>query len=321
MKRNLFVLLSLALVSFAAHAQQRVALREGLIVHPTDDVAYVMTPQGGIAAIDLLTGTRRWTSDAAAKPLALSGALLVGQVEPRTAAQMRRLELVALDTRERGAASRRNATELPAGVRATIGETILGRMVSTGRADAGGVLVTWQYLPREIKGQDEGDEVRPAIAGAVAAQRTGAVRMSLSTGAMTRADAPAGMIPPASSTWLVASNRRTAAAPSAPTVTQYESADGKHLLQSERIADDRTWEKYRWTIVERADGNKIGEMRSHLSFAPFVVRESTVVFETTPYILGRDVQPAKLRGVNLQTGREAWSVEVREIVYRGEMPP
>ena len=73
--------------------------------------------------------------------------------------------------------------------------------------------------------------------------------------------------------------------------------------------------------AESASGRKVGETRSHIAFAPFVVRGSVLVFETTPYIRGRDVQPAKLRGVDLGTGRETWGVEVREVVYRGPVPP
>ena len=64
------------------------------------NVAYAMTPEG-VAAIDLASGAKRWTSNAAAKPLAIAGNRLISQVEPRT--RTNRLELVLLDTRERGA--------------------------------------------------------------------------------------------------------------------------------------------------------------------------------------------------------------------------
>ncbi len=325
MKRTI-ALLSFASFTVAAAAQQRVALREGLIIHPTQSVAYVMSPRGGVSEVDLTTGTTRWTSMAAAKPLALSGNLLVSQVEPRTQAEMRRLELVALDVQERGSPRARNSIELPQGVRSTIGETLLGTMISTAVPDAGGVVVTWQYLPQEIKGQDEtgepggppGSGLTPSGLREAAAPLSGAVRMNLTTGAMARVAAPRSMVPAASSTWRVRSTERSADGKSG---VQYESADGRHILHSERVADDRTWLKYRWTVTERDTGRRVGETRSHVSFAPFVVRGSMLVFETTPYARGNDAQPAKLRGVDLQSGREQWSTEVREVVYRGPMPP
>lgn len=325
MKRTTIASLGFALFTVAATAQQRVALREGLIIHPAQSVAYVMAPQGGVSAVDLTSGTTRWTSTAAAKPLALSGNLLVSQVEPRNQTEMRRLELVALDVQERGAPRARNSTELPQGVRSTIGETLRGRMISTAVPDAGGVVVTWQYLPQEIKGQDEtGEPGGPPLGGPRASGAreavtplSGTVRMNLTTGAMARLTAPRAMVPAASSTWRVSATERSTGGKSA----QYESADGRHLLHSERIADDRTWQKYRWTVTERDTGRRLGETRSHVSFAPFVVRGSMLVFETTPYARGTDAQPAKLRGVDLQSGREQWSTEVREVVYRGPMPP
>ena len=104
--------------------------------------------------------------------------------------------------------------------------------------------------------------------------------------------------------------------------TQYESADGRHVLASERVGNDRVWEKYRWTVYERSTGRLVGEFRTHVAFAPFVVREALLFYETTPYKLGTATEePAKLRAVNLRTGQAVWSVEVREIVYRGPFPP
>ena len=81
------------------------------------------------------------------------------------------------------------------------------------------------------------------------------------------------------------------------------------------------WDKYRWTIFQRS-GQRVGEIRSHISFSPFVVRDSLVVFETKPYArAGQAPEPAKLRAVSVAGGREVWSVQVREIVYRGSYPP
>jgi hypothetical protein len=320
MKRTSIAFLCFALMSVAASAQQRIALREGIVVDPTQPVAYVMTPQRGVAAVDMRTGATLWTSNAAAKPLAISGNRLVSQVEPNSATN--RLELVALDV-QRGERAVGNATDLPAGVRVSVGETLAGTFMSTARTESGSVVVTWSYLPRVVSGMSpeagrETDRVTASVPRRVG-PIIGGVRMNPMTGAMTRI-ATQAMIPAASSTIAGRATNEIIATPLKG--TQYESADGRHVLLSERVADDREWEKYRWTVFERQTGRKIGETRSHVSFAPFVVRDLTLVFQTTPYRLGKnEEQPARLRGVSLDSGRETWSVPVREVVYRGPMPP
>jgi hypothetical protein len=318
MKRTSIALLCFVLTPLAAPAQERIALREGIVVDPTQPVAYVMTPERGIAAVDLTTGAKLWTSAAAAKPLALVGNRLVSQVEPHAATNQ--LEIVALNVRERGAATAPKTTALPASVRVAVGETLAGTFTSTGRPEGGNVLVAWTWLPEATQAMREEADREPDGAKRIRAASpvTGAVRVNPKTGAMTRV-AEASRIPPASSTWLLPTEKRLAAADAKG--TQYESADGRHVLVSERVADDRTWDKYRWTVYERATGRKLGETRSPWSFAPFVVRDSILVFDTTPFTRGQEEQPAKLRGVSLDTGREAWSVEVREVVYRGPLPP
>lgn len=315
MKRTSLAFLGFVLFSFAAAAQQRIALREGIIIDPNQPVAYVMTPQRGIAAIDLLTGATKWTTNAAAKPLALSGNWLVSQVESTTATN--RLELVALNVQERGATAAKNAMELPAGVRVSVGETLAGTFSTAARSESGGgVTVTWSWVLTNAQGINEDTE------GTKAARRVtpvvGGVRMNPSSGAMSRVTS-VSMIPVASSSWILRERIPISDAKG----TQYESADGKNILVSERVADDREWQKYRWSVYERGTtGRKLGEARSHVSFAPFVVRDNTLVFDTTPYaVAGQAEEPAKLRGVSLDTGRERWSVPVREVVYRGPMPP
>jgi len=316
MKRTTIAFLCLALIPAIAAAQQRVALREGLIIHPTRAEGYVMVP-GGVAAVDLNSGAVLWQSNAAAKPLALNGNTLVSQVEPDRITN--RLQLVALDVRERGAVRARNSIALPEGVQVSVGESPLGAFIATGRPGDGTVIVTWQYVPRNLRGRDDDiEEKRASAASAVRRPAQGAVRINVATGAMTRMDT-AAMTPPASSSWALTSRSRPSSASSKS--RQFESADQRHLLASERIADDREFRKYRWTIFDEA-GTRLGEIRSHIAFAPFVVRDNVLVFETTPYaVAGHGAEPAKLHGVDLATGAERWSLPVREVAYRGPLDP
>ena len=140
--------------------------------------------------------------------------------------------------------------------------------------------------------------------------------MNLTTGALSPTDISAAP-PIPERVWVLLGDARIAEA--GP--TQYESSDRRHIMSSERIGDDKTWAKYRWTVFERATRRRVGAFETHLAFSPFAVRDSTLVYETTPYIRGGRAEPAKLRGVNLTSGQEVWSVEVRELAYRGPYPP
>lgn len=318
-----------------------IELRPGLLIHPTLDVAYVMTPEG-VAAVDTKTGNKQWTSSAAAKPLTLVRNLLISQA--KTGLALNRLELLGLDTQGRGSTSLRGVADLPAGVKVSIGETPEGTFELAARPAGNAVAFRWEFEPVALHGRDNErekvtarpapgrDQIQPARENLMLRQpqsetpNAGALSMNLSTGAVTRRQDSV-----AESAALLASIEQTpqrvlfasekmAAAP--PAATQYVSADGRHVMASERVGDERVWDKYRWTVYERATGRRLGEFRTHLSFNPFVVRDSLVIFETTPFVRrGEQPEPAKLRAYSLATGREAWSVEVREIVYRGPYPP
>jgi len=308
-------------------ASDGIELRPGLLIHPTLNVAYVMTP-GGVAAVNIATGNKQWTSNAAAMPLALAGNLLISQVEPRGVTN--RLEVVALDVQQRGEPAVRGTTELSANVKVSVGETVEGTFLLEARAAVDSVLLDWSFKRVPFQGLKEETEAPEQSVSPAAQTLTqerlqreqkitgGELRMSLSTGAMTRQEStPLGAVPRKARASALLSERVAD-----DRETRYASADGRHVLASERIADDRVWDKYRWTIYERGSGRRLGEFRTHLAFNPFVVRDSHVIFETTPFVLrGSPPEPAKLRAYSLGNGREAWSVEVREIVYRGPYPP
>jgi hypothetical protein len=162
----------------------------------------------------------------------------------------------------------------------------------------------------------EPEEASPRPREASAQAREGALTFNPVTGALRRLDAARA---PQSRAWELGPSQRMA---KAGTVRQFESADGRHVLASERTGDELTFDKYRWSVFERGTQRQVGEIRTHLSFTPFVVVDSTLVYETTPYVRGKDKEePAKLRALSLANGAPLWSVEVRETVFRGTLPP
>ena len=314
------VLTALVSVSPFVNGQQPppapTTLRPGIVIDPAANIVYAMTPEG-VAAIDLASGAKRWTTSSAAKPLALTSNRLISQVEPKI--RTNELELAVLDTTEKGAIAARGVTELPSFVRVAIGQTLEGRFESEARPQANSAIVSWRFEGQALRGlvkepeSGTSDAVSPAQRSA-----EGAVQMDLATGAVSPTAADAATRPPARR-WILETNEKISGA--AAGATQYESADGRHILASERIADDKTWAKYRWTVYEKGTNKRVGQFKTHLAFTPFVVRDSLLIYETTPYVRGGSAEPAKLRGVNLATGQESWSVEVRELEFRGPFPP
>ena len=75
-------------------------LSPGVVVDPDRREAYLMSPEGGIVAVDLAEGAPVWRSSAADKPLTIAGTLLISQAEAPGPANA--LRIVTLDTSRGG---------------------------------------------------------------------------------------------------------------------------------------------------------------------------------------------------------------------------
>jgi len=307
-------------------AVTRVLLADGVVVDATRGIAYVMSPNASVAAIGLDRGDTLWASKEAARPLALAGTLLVAQAEP-SADRPRTLRVVTLDTSRRGETKVKGSIDLPDEVQAPVAETLTSSFTATADLRAGEVIIIWKHAARSVKGiAPRAEEVSTGEAplalprGRVPPIKGGSVRMNLTTGALTPLayGAEAAAEPRGPTLDTPPPNERVKDAPGA----QFLSSDRGHVLVSQRVADDRVWDKYRLTVYERATGRRIGEIRSHVSAAPFLVRDGLLVFATRPVARGEGgEQPPKLRAFDLGSGKEAWSVELRDTEYRGPFPP
>ena len=106
---------------------------------------------------------------------------------------------------------------------------------------------------------------------------------------------------------------------------QFLSADDHHIQTSQRIGDDSVFEKFRWTIYARDTKEIVGHINSHVPLASFFVTGSHVILVTEPYARREEgrmrQEPLRIRAVDLRTGVEAWSHDVRDTEYRGPYPP
>ena len=295
----------------------------GVIVTYDRSQAYVMNAEGGIDAIDLSQGTAVWTTKKASKPLGLQGNLLICQVEPSRAGT--KLGVVALNIQERGKQVFSKSMRLPAGVTVSIDETLNSSFIVSVQPSGSNAVFSWDYNEHPIQGlipPDDSENSEMGLRAIPESTTSGSFRMNLTSGKISSLTTEARPFAPAPSalTSVVAKERIAGV-----TGDQFVSADGRHILSSERIANDAVWEKYRWTIFTRSTGESLGEIKSHVSVSPFFIADSKVIYETTPFLRqtqsGLVEEPAKIRAVDFNTSQELWSKQIRETTFRGPYPP
>ena len=292
-------------------------LRAGVLVDMENGRLYLMSPDSQVEAVDFSNGQQLWSNTDAAKPLAESDGMLVCQAE--TPAEPNNLRLVVLDVQ--GQQLHESTVALPPQVVASIDGDMTSRFSVRAVASAGDSLVSWDYYSFPMRGMisapDEDDEAEQPALVASPPQTSGTLLMNLRSGAMAPVepqDVPAALLarPPEAEAAAADSSQRL-------------SADGRHTLRSEQVADDREWEKYRWSIIDNESGEEVGQLSSYLSQSPFVLVGSRIIFETGPYTRLIDSimveQPLVIQMVDLETGEQVWSRPVRDTTYRGALPP
>jgi hypothetical protein len=305
----------------------------GIVVDRARNQAYVMGPEGGVLAIDLAQGNQLWQSKEATKPLTLAGNLLVSQAEPK--ASPNELRIVTLDTAEAGRVVSATAQPLPAGVKAATVTTRTSEFTANAAAVGNNAAVSWQFVERPMQGipprqrevlpgEKRPDQSAAAPATPKSASPTsfqGIFGMELTSGKVISAvPAPAVAAAAAPVRHPFAVEARVADIPE----PQFLSADGRHILHSERQADDSVWDKYLWSIYDHNTRERMGQFKTHVSFAPFFVADTKVIYETGPYArraaAGVIQEPEQIRAVDLRTGEQVWSQPIRDTTPRGPVP-
>lgn len=287
------------------------ALHEGVVIDSASGAAYVMSPQGGIDALELATGNVMWKSRDAAKPLLLKDGKLLAQARPGKDGQ---LVVMALDAKG-GKTQGRVDIEIPSFIRANVldGPSRKFRAQAFESAD-GAVVVTWtaeegRALQGLVEPETDGTPVQNAAAAAKVPSLSGAVKVDVAAGRAV----PVSDVEPRS---LTAGNVVDS--------RQMASIDGRHILRSERNPEGGLWNRYRWTITDAA-GVKLGSVEAPVSMAAFVVSGNQLFYVAQPSVRKEEnkliEQPLRLRALDLRTGTELWTSAVVDSTYRGPFPP
>ena len=289
----------LGLQYFGAAYSAGVALREGVVVNAERNEAFVMLASGGLAAIDLVTGNVRWTTEAAVKPVDVDGERLLAQTHPRGPGQ---LAMAVLDVTT-GEVSAEFSAALPGQFTARARDTLRERFRI--QSDRGGVR--WRYERRPGGGAQLPEEARALRV------ESGLVGIDLAAGTASTVNQPR---PPAPAMDRLLSTPL----PGVPG-RQFYSENRGHVLASEKADRDA---RYRWRVFTD-DGDPVGETFAALSYSPFVVVGSQLHFVAPETVIARGSQiveqPLELRAIDLNSGRQAWAIAIDDPRYRGPYPP
>ena len=330
-----FVLLlgTLLVCSSVATAQPRpsasdsVEVYRGVVAAASRGEVFVMMPEGGIVAFDLENGSKRWQTSAGDLPMALSGSTLLALKE-----QPEGLSLTTIDL-ERQGRSRSfemiDADTLWNRLDDGLGTSLEAEVIVQGRT----VDLLWQASKNTVRGASYQLPPAPGTTRAnhqaseisSARRQRGGLRIDLDSGIIASFGASLALPspPPAPQRILEGADRL----PNAPSKGfQLLSADGRHVLTSARIADERIWENQVWTIYERRSGRVVGQLPARRSHAEFLVSGSTIIFVTQPFVRRTagdhwDEQPLSLRARRLSDGTDLWSTAIRDTRYYGPFPP
>lgn len=324
-------------------------LSPGVVIDPGRDEAYLMDPRGEIVAVDLAKGKEVWRSQKAAKLLALSGDVLIGQAEGPAAAAG--LKIVTLNIDKEGKPIAESVVPLPPNVSPAIDQAASRSFTARATPGAGETTVSWEFVDRPLRGVARGPlqalpgEAPPGVSadgpgsiptaappagtmvepGSQPAVIRGAARINLSSGAIIPAAAP--------HLATVAEAPVTQSGPDVPSDAaldgvphpQFLSVDGRHILSSQRVADDPEWNKYRWSLYDRDSAAFIGKFDTHVRYAPFVVINGRAIYQTAPYARRIDDalvdQPAQIHAIDVTNGAHLWDHAIRDTVDRRPRPP
>jgi hypothetical protein len=308
-------------------------LRPGIWIDTAASRAYLMSPNGEVEAVDLASGAEVWRTRAAEKPLGLVDGFLVGQLEPADDGN-NGMRVVVLDAAN-GQRLLGRAVALPAGVESFVMERAESTFEAVAQGTGNEAIVAWEVSERPMRGihplaegmlppppsarvpaTRAGGEDAPADATA-----SGAFELDLKTGAVSAVDARNV------ASDLVSRNEMKILSRDLPQLgaRQVLSADGRHVLVSERTSEGGERTGYRLTIYERGTRSRVGELRSRLAVVPFVVTGPRLVYETPTFARrsGSEMirESRAIHAIDLATGAEVWRRPVRDTTYRGPYPP
>jgi hypothetical protein len=312
-------------------------LTDGIVVDMATRRIFYMTPDGKVGAVGIDPGRKLWSNAAGAKPIGIANAKVIAQMED--VGGMNKLRVVAIDTKSGASGVRSKTVALPANVVTSVTDTLDGTFTAVAFDSAGNDAdISWQFTPRvpspiapgtQSMFPESAQSPPPALPMALLSNEpanAGALHLNLQSGALTPATPePVNVMPPS------ALLQAPLQAPDDNAPTSIEpgetlSADGRHILVAEKTDETGALYKYMLSVWDNTPTRKrLGAFRNFASTVPFFVTGLSVIYETPSYIerVGDELvtRPRMLRAADLDSGKEIWSVIVRDNSYHGPFPP
>lgn len=80
-----------------------------------------------------------------------------------------------------------------------------------------------------------------------------------------------------------------------------------------------------WTIYDAGSGERLGQVKSYVRYAPFFVTGTLLVMTTGPGLRhtgqGLVEEPLQMKAFDLTTGQVAWTQPIRDTANRLPPPP
>lgn len=295
-----------------------VVLSPGVLLDAGSDRAFVVDPSGFTQTLDLRTGTARWVSPEIAYPLELADGILVTLAAP----DVRGAAVLLLLDPTSGAVIDRVSMDLPETVSANFFPSPKRRFRASAIDTPEGVRVVWSHESRTLRGaaiveiDADGNEVINPVSieqGAFDLVRDQDRYFAIPV--RSTVDLPKPM------PLALGDQERLADVPG----TQLRAADNRHVQTSYSLPDEKFGIVHRWSIHDRT-GQRLGGYLSPYAFAPFVVKDDSMLIRDRPLGFaesdGRWIERgASLVAIDLASGAERWRIPVLDDEYRGPMPP
>ncbi|HMI52208.1 MAG TPA: hypothetical protein VK525_11900 [Candidatus Saccharimonadales bacterium] len=111
----------------------------------------------------------------------------------------------------------------------------------------------------------------------------------------------------------------------AATGRRYLSADGRSVLVSERSHEQSESGSYTLTIFNSMTEIRLGTFKSAVPVVRFFVAGSQIIYESSRHFerksTGLVEEPRRVIAFDLGSGRDVWSVNLRNTEYVGPYPP
>lgn len=311
MNKKVLTLAALGVISHSLAAEP-VTMRSGVLVDDQQKQALIMLPEGGIAALDIQTGTPIWTTSTSDKPIALHGGQLLSQKQHQ---QKGKLSLVYHDT-SNGQVLSSTAVELPGEVMASVVDGA-GHQFKLEQNDQQASQWQWTFTGGTAQGMApdvlELNNHQNGLSPANINRQTGVINVNFADLSIASSENTTLAPTPAQTEQVVLADQ---------TGRQFVSPNHAHVLVSERIPSNQAI-NYRWSIHTQS-GQLLGQLTAPMSYAPFTVVGDMLLYlapATGQLINGELVKiPPVLKAFNLNEQKTIWEHPVRDLKYFGQMP-